>query len=443
MEKLRILLYSAVVTAMVLMASCSSDHEADVRGMLQTVPGDASMVAVLDLKSMLEKAGCDVKGSEVKPGKELAKAVEDSGNAEFKESLTRLQQGGVEPSAAVFFMEGYGAYLTGFLSDTDKFKTYVGKESGETFRQEDGLDVCGNVAVAGDRFWVCVNSHNTINAKDVLHFNSLSEKQSILSNDIVAALQDPGHDIAGWGDIKGCLNSVGMDFSSRAAVTMAVEAMFVDAVELKWNVDFEKGKMLADINVLNPKGGIAKFNFPASGIDEATVSAIGGTADGVVALAASQEMVRKLKEETGGKGFSVIGFLAGIISCVDGTCAMSFSDKDNAVKGIVSTTGHGTADLSSLLAEYGMKTSKEDKLLRFSKGEVSGAMEVKGVAAGLKGALAGAVYAGNTEKISSSAISSVAVTLNPEKGGLEARVRITGKDPGKNIILSFLEYAGK
>ncbi len=451
MNKIKGILYSGVLAALVIMAGCSSDRTGDVRGLLQTIPSDASAVTVIDLKSVLEKAGCEVDGSEVKPGKEIVKALEAQGDAKAKDFFTRLQDGGVDPSVAALFIEGYNTYLAGFIADTDKFKAFVEKQSGCSFQAEGDVDVCGNTAIAGDRFWVCTGSNNTINANDVKHFVALSEKQSILSNEIAARLEDPEHDVEGWGDIKGCLNSFGLDFTARATVTMAIEAMFADAVEFAWELDFEKGELDAGMTVLNSKGGVARFNFPTAKIDAAAISGIGGTGEGFMALAVSPDMVKKLKEETGGKGFSMIGMLAGIVSCVDGTCGAAFSyagsergeNGECNVRGVISTTGHGTSDLSDALAGFGYTASKEGKILRFGKGEVTGGLSAADAAGALKGSLAGMVFSGNTKILPSEAVSSAAITFKPEKDGLQAEIKVKGKDKKKNILLSLIESASE
>ncbi len=439
MNRIKGILYSVAMMTLVIMAACSSDRAGDVRGLLQTIPADASMVAVADLKSILEKAGCKVDGTDVTPGKELVKALEASKNAENKEFLARIQNGGIDPSVAALFIEGYNTYFTGFIADTEKFKAFIEKEYGEKFRAEGETEVCGNVAISGDRFWMCTNSNNTVNANDVKHFVSLSEKQSILSNEIAANLEDLEHDMEGWGDIKGCLNSMGLDFTSRASATMAMEAMFVDAVEFMWELDFNKGELDAEMTVHNSKGGIAKFNFPAAKIDGDVIRKIGGSGETYLALAVSPDMVNKLKEETGGKGFSMIGMLAGMVSCVDGTCAAALAVGN--VNGLISTTGHGTSDLANALGQFGLTVSKEDKFLRISKGEVSGPLPAADAADVLKGALAGVVYGGEEKPMNLSAISTMSMTFKPEKGGLQAEVKVKGKDSKKNILLALIESA--
>lgn len=92
-------------------------------------------------------------------------------------------------------------------------------------------------------------------------------------------------------------------------------------------------------------------------------------------------MVKKLKEETGGKGMSMIGILAGMIQSVDGTCVAAVSESGN-VRGVISTTGHGTADLSNMLGQFGFEVVKEGRLLRVGKGAVEGAVSATDAAEG-------------------------------------------------------------
>ncbi len=432
------LVYCVAVVTLVVTAGCSSGKPGDINGLLETVPADASAVMVMNMHAMLEKAGCKVNGSEVVPGKELASVLETTNNQELKKIIAGLRDGGIDPSAAALFIEGYNVYLTGFVSDSSKFKEYVEKNSDSKFVKDGEAEVCGNTVLTPDRFWICMSSRNTVNTEDIRRFVSLSPKQSILSNEVASRLADISHDVEGWGDIKGCLNSLGLDFTTRATATMAIEAMFVDAVEFSWNLDFQKGKIVAEMDVINSKGGIAKFNFPAARIDGGTITETGGTADAFVALAVNPDVVKKLKEETGGKGMSMIGILAGMIQSVDGTCVAAVSESGN-VRGVISTTGHGTADLSNMLGQFGFEVVKEGRLLRVGKGAVEGAVSAADAAEELKGSLAGFVLGGGDKRRLTDAVSSVSVTFKPEKGGLKAIVKVNGKDSKKNIMQSILE----
>lgn len=417
--------YGIFMTMSLVMASCKSDNSADVRGMLQTVPADASVVMVADIQSLVEKTGGKIDGAKVIPGDEVAQSIAKTGNERLKSITGLLESGAVEPGAAVFFIEGYNSYLTGFVADTDKFKDWAKQRYGEEFSKDGESETCGNVLLNGNRFWICTSSRNTINARDIQHFISLSEKQSILFNKAASELAELRHAVSGWGDIKGVMTAAGMEFSSRAAATMAIEAVFTDAVEFLWNVDIDKKGISADLNFINSKSGIAKFNFPVAKIDEATVRSLEGSAPGVMAIAISPEMVNKLKEETGGKGFSMLGLVANMIGCVDGTCAAAFSDSDN-VRGVISTTGHNTTDLSQMLQELGMRVSMDGKMMKFGKGETKGGISVSDASSQLKGAMAGVVYSGESKGMENAG--SISVTLKSEKGGLTAHINLLWKE---------------
>lgn len=413
------------MVTMMTAASCSSDRSADVRGLLQTVPADASTVIVADIKTFAEKTGGKTDGDKVT----FAEKVSQSVNAYDNENLTGiaelLESGSIDPSAAVFFIEGYNTYLTGYVADSNKFREWGKARYGEDFTKEGDAETCGNTLLNSDRYWICVSSRNTINPQDIKHFTSLSEKQSILINEAVASLEKHDHVFAGWGDIKGCLNALGMDFATRATTGMVIEAVFTDAVEFCWTVDFTKEGMSADINILNTKGGIAKFNFPTSRIDTSVIGNLDCKAYSIAAVGVNPEMIKRLKEETGSKSISVLGMVAGMLSCIDGTCVVA-AGEDDALSGVISTTGHGTSDLSQLLHEYsGMEVSMDGKLMRFSSGTTYGPLTAQAAADKLKGAMAGIVISG--EKAESKNVETIAVTLHPEKGGLATHINATWK----------------
>lgn len=426
---------SGALAALMMLAGCSKDNSADVSDLLRTIPADASVVMVMDLKSMLEKADCTVSGGDLKPGKELAKLIESSKEGDMKSTLEQFKESGVEWSGAALFVEGYNTYLTGFLNDSGKFKALMEKKFNEKYSSGE-ISMCGNTAVNGDRFWICLNSNNTIVENDIRHFTSLSEKQSILSNESVGKLQTLTSDIAGWGDIKGVLNLAGLDFTQRAVYTMALETAFVDAVELEWNVNIDKDACVAELTLLNSKGGIAKFNFPVEKIDETVVKNLNTSAEGFAAIAVSRKMLEQLKEQTSKEGFSLLGAMVNMMGSVDGTIAAAMGD-DDAATGIITTTGHGTTDLSDALSQWGFTVNKEGTDLKFSRGNVSGPLSAADAAGMLKGSVAGLVL---TDEGSGwvSRFKSVAVTFRSDKGGLKGVVTVKGKDPKRKFLLSLI-----
>lgn len=379
----------------VVAVACSKDHSGDVRGLLETIPADASAVVAVNVESVAKKAHFDAK----------------------------LDSCGVEPTVVAIFVEGYNTYLTGYVADSGKFKSAVEKKHGEKFVKAGDVESCGNVAVSGSRFWMCLNSHNTVNVNDVKHYQALSNKQSILQNEVAARICDLEHDACGWGDIKGCLNVSSLEFSDRASASMAIEMMFDDATDFLCEADVKKNKIEAEVEIINSKGGIAKFNFPTAKIDSETISAIGTGGDGIAAVALSPAIVRKLREETGGKGISMLGMVAGMLSGVDGTAAVAFSGEEN-VNGLIATSG-GNDALTEGLSQLGYAVSKDNGYLRFAKGKVQGIVTTEDAAEELKGALAGVVVDSKSEKVGSKLpFSTIVMKFVPEKGGLQMQIKL-------------------
>lgn len=444
MKKNLIILATALITLMLGGAvSCSKEESADARDLLLTVPSDVSAIAVADIRGILEDAGCRIEGSTVKPDKEFSEVLSRAASSgeSAAQAVSYLSEGGVDPSVAVIFLQGYNTYLAGFLSNPDKFKAKAEKDFGEKFQTDGNIAFCGNTAVAGNRFWICLSSRNTINADNIKHFSSLGEKQSILSVKEVARFETLSHHIAGWGDIKGCLNSVPqLDFATKATVSMAIETMFADASAFVWHIDFAKGRLNAELSVLNSKGGIAAFLYPAAKINPSSVKELTNGSDALVAAAISPKMIKQLVDETGSKGISMLGILAHSLACVDGTCVYS-GDTDKNISGFFTTTGSGTAPLSDLLSQYGLKVTKDGDLLRFASGLPSGPVSPDEAAEILKGSMAGAIVSGRLTRSDDkeSPFSHTALLLRPEKGGMEFRMTLAAKDTKRNILLTIME----
>lgn len=431
----RINLAMALVGVLLMMAGCSKDKSADVADLLKTVPSDASLVMVMDLESILEEMDCSVSGGVIKPGKDVIKAFEPLTDKSQLKNLEKFNDAGIDWTVAAIFVEGYNSYLTGFLNDSGKFKDFVEERFGEKWATGE-INTCGNVAMEGERFWVCLNSRNTIVANDIRHFNTLSEKQSILSNKNVTKLQDLKTEMAGWGDISGVLNFAGLDFSSRAIVKLAMETVFEDAVELEWVVDLDNDELKSEIEIINSKGGIAKFNFPVELVDGDVIRNLNVSAAGIGAVAVSKKMIEQIKAETSKESFSLIGaFVNMMLGCVDGTAAFAIGTQD-AVSGIISTNGHGATDLIDALKQFGMNVNKEGDALLVSRGVVSGPLSSADAAEMLKGSVMGVAFGGFDEL---SQMKTLSLTFHSEKGGLKGEIKAKGKDPKKKFLLNFIQ----
>lgn len=397
-----------------IFSACSSDRSADVRSLLSTIPSDASAAGVVDIEKILsDKAAA----------------------TEFKS----LGDAGVQPSVGAIFLEGFNAYFTGFVANSDNFKRYIEEKTGEKFQSEGDFDICGNVAASSSQFWICLSSRNTISASEIRRFMSLQEKQSILQQEKVADMASLKQDIQLWGDIKSCLNAAELDFATRASISMAIETIFSDATEFTAYVKSEKGKLLLNFSVLNSKGGIAGFNLPKAKIDAKAIEHLGASASAFAAIGVSPELVATLKEQTGSKGVSVLGYMMGAFSSLDGTVALRANDNDDL--SIIFTTTGPTSNLTDLLSQIGFSTSKDGNYILASKGNADqGAITAQEAAELLKGAMAGIVADTSILPFADAqTVAKSAVTLNPEKGGLAINATIFAADKNSNLLLSILK----
>lgn len=428
MKKINFLL--ALVLA-VIITGCSSDRSADVSELLKSVPSSTSMVAVVNLQSMLEKAGCKVKDGKIEVSESL-KANLISANNEQARAVTETflnNESGVDPSVMVFFADGSAVYVTGLLDDTGKFTDAVQKKTGMPFTETNGVKTSGEYAVNDNRFWAVVSGRSSIDPAVIKGYLQLSESQSFLSSDFSKPLSKISRDIEGWVDLNGVMNAADVPFQSRAVIKLTMSSIFDDAGFASFGVEFNKGEMTADIRILNSKGKEAKFLYPMDKVNLAEVESLGKNADVVMALCVPQKMIRQIRESLDKKP-SVIGVYLEALSPVDGTCAMARGN-DGGFKAVLNTTGENTSDLMSLLSTMGT-TSKEGKRVIVEKGALSGTGSISRLAEQLKNTCAGVV----TSSVPGmpSQIESLAFLLVPDGQGMMLRIRMVTADKDENIL---------
>jgi len=430
-----------IVSLLFSLNSCKSDSSADISDLLSTVPNDASAVAAFNLRSIVEKTGSKIDGSKVVPGKELSALIENSGKSSgFSRFFTKDY--GIEPETAVIFVEGQDTYLSGYLARPESFRKAVEEETSSSFTKENDVETCGNYAMKGNQFWQKISHRNSISASEISRFTSLSEKLSFLSGNYGETLSELDHDIKGWGNITGMFNVAQLDFQSKSMARMAIESIFTDAEDLAFHVDFEKGKMSSSMLILNSKGKPAKFNFPAEKIDVSVVKHAGTSADMILAMAISPKMIEQLKEQTDGKGISVLGMVLPALSSIDGTAVIEGRNGAHDIAGVISTKGEGTAPLSDLLTSaLECTVTKDGRLLRFSRGTVAGRITNEEAADKLKGAIFGLVTTtdGFGDDPAENPIDNVAVTLTSHESSIRLNAIAEGKEKKENILLSLIK----
>jgi len=420
------LLIPLVVLLALILPSCSSGESADAGDLIATVPSDASLVAVANLKTIIEKADTKNLG-ESSP--ELADLICNPEN-------------GIEPSVAVIFNVGYYTYVSGIAADPAKFKAAIEKKKNVKFEPQEGIDTGGNFAVSANQYWVNITG-NYIDAREVKHFSTLDKTQSFLSNPQSEALCKFDKDIEGWANIAGMLNTANTDFQQRAIIQAVLQTAFEDAGNLAFSVDFQKGKATIDTDILNTKGKRAKFLFPTKTIDAKTVESVGTTTDMLAAIAVSNKLISDLIKQTSSQGMSMFNIILKSFSGVDGTTAVAFNQNGSAMSGVITTNGQNMSAITQLLAQHNIKTVLEGNNIRVTQGTLAGNSKVSELAAEFKGAMLG-VATGSTRDImrgTNEAIAGGAFTLRPSGNSLQARITLFGTDPKTNILASIAKAA--
>ena len=444
---LSLALVALMVATVPSLTSCTKNTEpADITDLLSKVPSSAEAVVGLNLRSMLEKAGCEVDGSKITPGEDLEQWID--GHSEFvpnqREVMKMVLSGesGVDPLGAVFFIDAYNTYLSAMIADTSKFEEFVKKQTGKTFEDNDGVKICGNIAMAGAQMWMALGSGSTVDAKAIKNYMQLTESQSFMENPFAEHIATMKRDIVGWGLTRAFMGK-GMSIGDAATVTMATGMLFEDASALGFNIDFQEGQLESEIEVLNDKGDNAKYLLPAEKLDTDDIKGLATNAEAVVAVSVPNELIKKIEKVSSSLGGNSLGFLLRMIGCLDGTLAVATGDLDNPEKslsGLITTDGKPSSDFMTLLSQFG-NTQKDDKIVRVKSGTVGGGLEVEKAADYLKGATLGGVVNANASDLGGNkeGIKSFSFRVSPKSGSLIINVTVAGVNEKENMLMTLLK----
>ncbi len=438
-----------LIALVLIVTGCNKNEPKDVSQLLSTVPADASFVMTVDLEDLLEKAGCEIKGSEIVPGEAVKRLIAKADTSRESRFVRLFFNGesGIDPTVLTAFFEGEKKYFTGGLADPDKFRKSIAELLGGEFATSDGIDYLGCVALKANQFWIMSGPSPRINVADVNRFLTLAEGQSILAAAGAERLQELDHDLVGWGNISGMLRASSIDFSQAAMYRVVLESVFEDANAIEFYADIKDDRMESSMTVTNSKGKLARFLLPVSEVDIKAIASIGGNADVLVAASVPKKLINHLKKQfAAGNTLTVMSIYLNALSCIDGTAAIAAENGNKDLAGVITTTGEGTTELSQALT--GMidgTVTKDGKYLRLASGvqPLTQGMPVKDMAEYLKGSMGGMVALSDMFKDGASAanpaFSHVALTLHPDGAGLKMEVNLYGKKGEKHLLVSLLE----
>lgn len=433
-----------------LLFSCGKDED-DLSYLLSTIPSSAGCVIGINTTSLLQDIGVKVEDGKLKPSKDTQNLL-NSLPENNKNILSAFVDGqsGVDPRGAVLFYDLNRTYITFGLSDTEAFKNFYEKQSGQKFSETKGVAVCGNAAVKGAQVWLAIQN-SSIDPVVINGYASLSESQSFLKNKISEKVASLDKDFNGWAKISVLTNNT-MNFHQTTMFNLFSASLFDDAEDIFFTSEFEKGKFKTKLNVLNEKGKPAKYLLPTDKIDGSTIEALDVNSNIMVGAAISSGLVKQLdKLGTTLAGVAFSGF-SQTIESVDGTVAVGFSNPDNMMenfKGVVTTNGDGAMKLKVFLSNIS-PLQEEGRLIKFGKGTMSGSLSSKLCGDMLKGACVGIIsdfplypvsemsaYPATDNTFSS--IEYFCLRMVPDDESVALELIVASKDKGSNFLMTILK----
>lgn len=426
--------------------SCQKE-KTDVTDLLSTVPSSTGGVIGFNLKAMLEKAGCSVNGSVIKPGKDLEQWIA-SQPQDKKNDIIPLMEGdtGIEPESAVIFNDAGRNFLTVALADPDKFIAYIEQKSRLSFTTENDVKVCGTVAVRGSQAWICLTQGRTIDPHAISAYASLNASQSFLENKFSKDIANMSDDIIGWGQLNSLVKDF-LSFGQMSVFNMVTGMLFEDASALSFKLNFKKGELESSLCVLNDKGNPAKYLLPSDKIDDDVLEMLGTDCNALIAFSITPKFVEKISKLGSAFGGNLMGDLSEYLKNINGTVGVALAGSETDGKAtldaIVTTKGPVSLDLKSFLTGMIGNVKEEGNYLRITNGEVTGSLSLKECADELDGAYMGAVCSMDFvsdqagKKIPS--LKNVVVKIEPESNGIELEIELKTIDKKENILLTLIK----
>lgn len=389
----KILAYALILGLLPTLWSCSgSDASADAEKLLQTVPSDAAVVAVLDLESILDHVGAKADGTKVKDGENLLKMLGSINKTGDLKQLLDGESSVVFTSAVIFNYQG-GMYLTGLLDDAETFRGYVQKKfPDEKWTNRNGLWSLRDVVQIGNQFWLAESVHPDLDK--ILLFSKQTKAQSILSLEEYADnLVKCDHDVAMLGSISGMIDASEMSFGDRTTFRLVSGMCFDNATWLAGHLDIDKEVLKGEVEVLDNKFKSSKCELKMGKIDVDQVIALGGDANTLMAVAVPQKLVKQIIDAAQSFGGNLPKMYEDFLLPLDGTIAIaaetSVSGENSGAPSFMASiaTKGNQAPLMQQLQSQGMDVTSEGNLLIVKHGNYGkGAFAVKDAAPEMKDA---------------------------------------------------------
>lgn len=295
----------ALMLALLLgLGSC--DKGGDAGELLSSVPGSAQGVMVVNLSKIVKDIDARADGNSLQLSNQL-KSLADSDSP--GNPLELLQKGGIRLSYMVMFAEQNSIFLTGFIGDEEAFRNYFETNMEEKFSAQGSMEVCKNVVIDGNRFWICDSKSLT---ERIPRYMKLNEKSSMASRPVADMLINDDKDITG-------VVSMATLASLNANPGMALYQQMLGQVDYTYfEIQFDKGKLELDARFLDSKYKPVKDTGEGfEKISMSTVKMLEGDMEYLMAVGLRKSLMRQIAVQL---PVSIPG-----IEGIDGTLAVGVS----------------------------------------------------------------------------------------------------------------------
>lgn len=406
----------------IFFAACSdSDAKGDAEMLLQTVPADAVGVGVVDLDRLINDLGAKADGTVIKNGDALKKELIGI-NPKFDYNSLFEGKSGIRFTAAVFFSDAKGSYLTCLADDGETLRGYLTQKAGAKWTKEGKMYVADKFVQKGNQLWIVINgSHDSLE-----EYSELTSARSFLSQEYASTLTACEHSLAWYASLNSAIDKAGISFSERTTLRMVTSMLFDNIEALAGYADVKKKEFEVIAEALDNKGKVAKCNLKFGKIDVKQVASLGGNANTIFAISLPHALIEQLMKSAESFGGTMPPLYSNIFLPIDGTIALASSvtpetkTTDVPYVASIATTGNQGPLMESLYS-LGLKPVSEGNLLKISSGNYgAGAFKVEDAARKLEGAAIGLVIKGEDGE-------NITATIDQHDGGL--RLKIEGEIP--------------
>jgi hypothetical protein len=322
----KIISYLTVMVMVLCMASCS--NTANKARLLESVPKDASIVAVFNIQELSKKLNNTIDKNGVSYSATFQKCVDQMSRSEKKCFNSLYGDGAIDPSWIIVYEYDNNVYVSGIVKDEKKFKSAIEDALEDSFATEEGIQVCANLAMDDGIF---VMSSKNRDSENPIALLKLDSKMSIADTDLGKRIKDKDDDIYAVTTIANIPN-----IDELAYFKMGLSTAFKGAEYIEMTTDFEDGEAELKAEILDSKFEEAKVNsmFKLNKLNFDVINKLPSGAMMTFAIDIPSSLIKNIMPMVASMGGSLNGIPSNILDLlnnIDGTLAIGFYSAESTL----------------------------------------------------------------------------------------------------------------